>query len=273
MTRGTAVARVAALGVLWMASVGAVVGDVAARKAEQAAEAYAGGDYQKALKLYRDAQVEKPGSAALHFNVGDALYKTGKTEEALRELEQVAASSRSDLRAQALYNMGNVYMQQRQIGRAVKAYRRALELQPHDREAKANLELALKLQQLQQQQQQQQRLGNQKEGDQQSDQRKQPGAQDEQQQQEQRKDQKREQGQQNRKQDAQGKDGQDQSRSPGSAYGQEQAAQQPDSTLAGPGERMDSTEAQRLLDALRDREKQAQIHRMGPPEGSRGKDW
>ncbi|MEW6752301.1 MAG: VWA domain-containing protein, partial [Candidatus Latescibacterota bacterium] len=126
-------ARVLLCGLVSLLHVGATVGDGVASRAEEARERYAQGDYEGALRLYRDALVERPTSPQLHFNVGDALYKTGDHAQALKEFEQALAAEGGTLQPQAYYNMGNAFYQQQQYGQAVDAYRRALELAPSDR--------------------------------------------------------------------------------------------------------------------------------------------
>jgi len=195
---------------VWLAQTAATVGDPVASKAEKAREHYEREDYEEALRLYRNAQVENPDSPRLHFNVGDALYKLEDYENALKEFEQALDKEGDGLRPQAFYNMGNAFFQQQQFQQAVEAYRQALELDHADQDAKVNLELALE--QLQQQEQQEQQNAD-------------------------------------------------------PAEEQEPQPQQAEM------QRMDPEEAERLLEALKDREKQAQLRRFRARGPAREKDW
>jgi Ca-activated chloride channel homolog len=254
--------RLGLLAAVWGCVTGATVGDEAARSAAEASEHYEQERFDRALELYRAAQVERPDSPELHFNVGDALFKTGDLENALREFEQAAEANDPGLQSRSLYNQGNVHLQQQQVAEAVKAYQRALELDPADQDAKANLELAL---QLQEQEQQSSSGSDEKEQDQSEE-----------------KSQQQPQSQQGEQPPDQEQPQPDQAPEDGAEEQQPQPSPKPDGgqeeqreqQTPSPGEsEMDAEEAQQLLDALRDREKEALMRRSGATESSRGKDW
>lgn len=123
-------------------------------RARQANEAYERGDYAAAEQGYRDAIRENPYDARLHFNLGNALARQGKNQEAVesyRRFRDMAGTAEE--RALADYNIGNVLGMEENWRDAVEQYISSLRQNPHDEDAVHNLELAL--QQLQQQQQQQ----------------------------------------------------------------------------------------------------------------------
>lgn len=254
--------RAATLALLWTALTAARVGDPVADKAEAAREEYLKGQYGEALRLYRDAQVEAPKLPALHFNVGDALLKTGDAAAALKEYERaLTLTGDAALRARTRYNMGNVFYGQQDYQQAAQAYREALEADSGDQDAKANLELVL--QQLQQQRQQNQQGG--------SDQQGRSGQQQA--------------GQQGERADQQDKaKGQDQPQpTPSQQNGQPDDRRQQASGMrqqgtdpgksARSGGRLDREEAEQLLDALADRERQGQMRRLHQAGPVREKDW
>lgn len=119
------------------------VGDRAVSRNEAARALYDAGRYEEALQAYKEALVERPESARLHLNVGDALFQLGDFEGALREFERVAEADDPALSASGHYNKGNAHFELQDYGAAVEAYRQALERTPRDTDAKANLELAL----------------------------------------------------------------------------------------------------------------------------------
>lgn len=258
-------ARLLALAVVWVALTGAVVGDRVAVEAGRALEEYTSGDYEMALRRYRNAQVEKPDSSPLHFNVGDALYKLGRFDEAAAEFEQALQGGDAPLRSSMLHNMGNVCYQKQQYAQAVDAYSQALRLDAGDRDTKVNLELALERLQQQEQAQQQgddgEPLDGQSapEGDrqQQGSEQQQPGARDQQQ-----------------GNDQQPSGPQDQQQGTG-----QQAADQSQQEQAQQGEgrdgerRMSREEAEQLLRALQDRDRAARMRRLHAAGVSQGKDW
>ena len=149
-------ALIAVVSVIWpflasAAPVGVGVGDPVAARSAEAQEKYEAGEYGEALTLYRDAQLEDPNSGLLKFNVGDALFKTGDFEGALKEFLQSAAGDDPEVQGPAWYNAGNAHFELQQFKEAVEAYKEALERLPADVDAKANLEFAL--QQMQEQSQ------------------------------------------------------------------------------------------------------------------------
>lgn len=81
---------------------------VAAADAGSARKDYDAGRYAQAAEAYEDLSKASPRDAALHYDLGNALFKSGK------------------------------------LGRAVASYERAFALDPRDRDTRLNLEFALK---------------------------------------------------------------------------------------------------------------------------------
>lgn len=94
------------------------------------------------------------------YNLGTALSKAGRGEEALVELKKAKGASRGDLAADAAFNSGNVLLEGKQWEAAAAAYRDALRARPGEADAAWNYELALRrLEQQKKQQQQQKQQG------------------------------------------------------------------------------------------------------------------
>ncbi|MBQ3254612.1 MAG: tetratricopeptide repeat protein [Rikenellaceae bacterium] len=89
--------------------------------------------YQQALELCDTCFEAK-------FNLGDALYKQQRYDEAEKIFTALAAdSTRSDLdRAHSFYNLGNSLFQQKKYQEALSAFKRSLRLNPADLETKYN---------------------------------------------------------------------------------------------------------------------------------------
>lgn len=117
---------------------------------------YARGKHDEALARYGMAELLEPDATGIRFNKASALYRLGRYEDALRDLELASIDKKPSRRAAALYNTGNVLFKAGQLDGAIKAYTAALVVDPKDRSAKQNLEYCLRKKEEQQQQQQDQ---------------------------------------------------------------------------------------------------------------------
>jgi hypothetical protein len=113
---------------------------------------YARGEYAEAYEAYRGA-LARDSTARLEYNVGTALYRLERYEEAAHSFRAAAGRAETPVRRQrALYNLGNAMVRAAEdrpteaepLLEAVAAYEEALRLDPADADAKWNLELALR---------------------------------------------------------------------------------------------------------------------------------
>lgn len=97
-------------------------------------------DYDRAEERYREAQQLSDTCFEAQFNLGDALYKQQRFDEAEKVFAALAAdSTRSALdRAHSYYNLGNSLFQQKKYQEALSAFKRSLRLNPADLETKYN---------------------------------------------------------------------------------------------------------------------------------------
>ena len=93
---------------------------------------------------YRKALEKEKELVQGHFNLGDALTKQGKFDEAVKEYQNALAKAEAkDTKAYAHYNIGNSQMKQQHYQDAVQSYIDALKLEPKDDDTKYNLSYAL----------------------------------------------------------------------------------------------------------------------------------
>jgi len=106
------------------------------------------------------------------FNLGDAIYKQGRFEEALEEFKNsLPLSPKDEDKASLFHNIGNTFIKSQKLQESIGAYKEALKLNPDDMETKYNLSYALKQMQNQQNNQQnQENQDNQDKNDQNQDQ-------------------------------------------------------------------------------------------------------
>lgn len=123
--------------------------------------AYRSGDARTAATVYARRMAEGDSSAVVRYNLGTALLRMARYDQARPHLEAAAnAPVRRELAVRAHYNAGNadlepVYRGLRRgredpqraerLRRAVGRYKQALRLDPSDLDAKWNLEIAQKL--------------------------------------------------------------------------------------------------------------------------------
>ena len=223
--------------------------------------AYAEEKYDEANDKYRDAQVDNPESPIIHFNVGDALYQKNNYEEALKSYQSaVQKTNDPQLQAQGYYNLGNALFRMDKWQESIAAYQQALKLDPNDEDAKFNLEyVRRKIKENAQKQPQDQQQQNQRQNQ-------------EQQQQEGDKD--NEQQQKDRPQEQKGEQGQDQKDQQEQQQNQDEEQQPAQQQQVKPGE-LSKEEAERLLEALQNQEKEAQKKKQAQVRGRVrvDKDW
>ncbi len=104
--------------------------------------------YRKAVDLEEKKTIESA------FNVGDALYKQEKYEDATNQFNDLTdfELSKED-KARIYHNLGNSLLQNNKLQESIDAYKNALRNNPNDMETKYNLAYAQK--KLEQQQQNQ----------------------------------------------------------------------------------------------------------------------
>lgn len=124
-------------------------------------EAYSKNQFDIAASSYRKALQKAPGNNIASYNLGNALYKTGKPEDAVKSYDNaIATSKEKDFKEKGFYNKGVALQKQNKLPECISAYKNALKLAPQDEEARQNLQRALS--QLKQQQQKSQEQKNKK---------------------------------------------------------------------------------------------------------------
>lgn len=128
-------------------------------------------NYTEAEVDYRRGIEKNKNGYEAHYNLGDALYRQDKYEDALSEFSTAAKmldrKEDKERYAKAMHNIGNCHFAQQQYDKAVGAYQESLRSNPKDNDTRYNLVKAMELLQQQQQQQQNQ---NQNQDQQQQDQ-------------------------------------------------------------------------------------------------------
>jgi len=112
----------------------------------RAIKAYKNKKYDEALKIYNQLVANNPYDAVYNYNIGEVLYKSGKYKESIPYYHRAAEHGSAHIQVQSLFNIGNVHMQEKSYDQAIISYEGALKLDPENKFAKHNLEVAKKLQ-------------------------------------------------------------------------------------------------------------------------------
>lgn len=221
-------------------------------------------DFEKAEVEYRKALESKEDSYEAAFNLGDALYKQKKYDEALKQFSELAEGETDKERLGELYhNIGNTYLAKNEVEKSIAAYKQSLLNRPTSQETKYNLEFARQQLQQQQQQQQQNQDQNQNQDNKDQQQNQQQQNQNQDQNKEQNKDQQNQDQQkqqdQNKNQQNQNQDQQEQQKD---KQQQGQDKQEQNQNQQGEGQQQEGKiskdDAERLLEALENDEKKTQ---------------
>jgi len=104
---------------------------------------YAKDNYSEAEADYKKALDKKNNMPEAVFNLGDAVYKQKRYDDAVKQF-QLSAQNNPDpkVKAQAYHNLGNTYLEQKKWEDAQKAYRESLKINPNDQDTKYNLAYA-----------------------------------------------------------------------------------------------------------------------------------
>lgn len=125
-------------------------------------KAYNANNYEAAGDQYRDALKNSGDNFTADYNLGNALYKTNKTDEAVKSYDNaIANTTDSSVKQKAFYNKGVAYQKEKKLPDCISAYKSALLLNPNDEDARQNLQRALKEEEKQKQNQQQKQKQNQ----------------------------------------------------------------------------------------------------------------
>lgn len=212
-------------------------------------------DYAAAEIDYKKALVKDSTSVAAQYNLANTLYKLENWQEAEKYAGKALDSlSRSPRAADAFFNSGDIYLQQRRWSEAIEAFKESLRRNPGDMDAKSNLAYAQKMLQNEQQQDRQNNQNqdqNQNDDQPNQDQNKDQNKDQNQDNQDQNKDQNQDQNQDNRQNPDQNQNDNQNNpgRNPDSNDNQNQNGQQPKITPDA---------AEQMLQAIQDKENETQ---------------
>ncbi len=105
---------------------------------------YGAGDFRGAARVYQEALRQKPDDPALWTNLGAARYRIGDFKGAEEAFTRAQGARDRGVAARAGHGRGNALFRQERYREALDAYRSALEARPDDADARFNYELTLR---------------------------------------------------------------------------------------------------------------------------------
>jgi|GEM_PF-135544 len=211
-------------------------------------------------KKYTDAEVDfrkvvenSPKNFEANFNLGTSYYKQEKYEDAIKSFTgSLESAEDNESRAKVFHNIGNSLLKSNKLEESVEAYKTALKFNPNDQDTKYNLSYALEMLKNKDKDKNKQDKNDQDKKDQ-----------DKQDQQQQNKDQQdKDQNKQDQRQDPKPQD----------QESQQDNTKQPQQPKE---QKISNEEAQRILDALKNNEKdlQKQLRKKTGRTKQTDKDW
>ena len=154
--------------------------------ADKGIDHYNNNEFEKARQYYESILIDRNDDPAANFGLGATAFQQQDYATAMKGFETALGTDNDKLKSSAYYNMANILAQNKRLEESLAFFRKSLELNPSDLDAKINYELIkFQLQQQQQQQNQDQNQNqdeNDKDDEQSGDQKKQDQQKDKQQQ-------------------------------------------------------------------------------------------
>ena len=112
----------------------------ASKSVSQGIEAFQLGEWDKAEKLFIDAQLDRPDMPELYYNIGSAAYKKGDYESAMANFTKAMDTEDPVLKEKATFNRGNTQYRRGNLKEAVKSFEQIPETSPLFSKATENIE-------------------------------------------------------------------------------------------------------------------------------------
>ena len=231
--------------------------------ADKGIDHYNNNEFEKARQYYESILIDRNDDPAANFGLGSTAFQQQDYAAAMKGFETALGTDNNELKSSAYYNMANILAQNERLEESLAFFRKSLELNPSDLDAKINYELIKFQLQQQQQQQNQDQNKNQDENNKDDEQTGDQKQQDKQQQ------------EQNAKNDSSDEEESEQQSNQNEDQQEDQSQQQQqDMAENGKQESQDKQNAAAILDALKKDEKINKKQQMSRTKKRKlEKDW
>ena len=98
-------------------------------------------EFNKSRLFYEKVVDGRKKDDAAKYGLGASLYKLNDLENAKKAFTAVQNSKNKKISSMANYSLGNIYRDENKLEESLSFYRKAIQLNPDDEEAKINFEL------------------------------------------------------------------------------------------------------------------------------------
>ena len=229
--------------------------------ADKGIDYYNNNEFEKARQYYESVIMDRNDDPAANFGLGSTAFQQQDYAAAMKSFETALGTDNNELKSSAYYNMANILAQNQRLEESLAFFRKSLELNPSDLDAKINYELIKFQLQKQQQQQNQDQDQNQDEKNNDDEQTGDQKKQDQQQ-------------EQNAKNDSSDEEESEQQSNQNEQQQEDQTQQQQDIAENEKQESQDKQNAAAILDALKKDEKINKKQQMSRTKRRKlEKDW
>ena len=109
--------------------------------ADKGIDHYNNNEFEKARQYYESILIDRNDDPAANFCLGATAFQQQDYAAAMKGFETALGTDNDKLKSSAYYNMANILAQNQRLEESLAFFRKSLELNPSDLDAKINYEL------------------------------------------------------------------------------------------------------------------------------------
>ena len=108
---------------------------------DKGSDAYKNKRYDAARLFYENILKSRDDDESAKYGLGVSAYKQNDIDTAVRSLKELKNIQNRDLASKSYYNLGNIMREAGDMEESLEYYKKAITLDPTDKDAKINFEL------------------------------------------------------------------------------------------------------------------------------------